>query len=231
VLTAAALCPHPPLLVPEVAGGAAAELDELRSACTEAVRVLTDSRPDVVVVVGNGQRTEEYGGTAGGSLRRYGVPVRAGGPDGDLPLSLTIGAWLLDSTGTTLPRRYVAIGTDEPAEVAAGIGAGVATGEERVALLVMADGSARHTESSPGPYHPDAMAFDAHVTAALLRQDTEALLAIDQKRCAELWAGGRVGWQCLAGAFVAADNVALGTGRKGYDAAPYGVGYLVAYWR
>ena len=104
------------------------------------------------------------------------------------------------------------------------------TGEERVGLLVLADGSARRTESSPGPFHPDAVAFDETVAAALLRQDIAALLAIDESVCAELWAGGRVGWQCLAGALVAADNVATGIGRARYDAAPYGVGYLVMSW-
>jgi hypothetical protein len=230
VLVAAALCPHPPVLVPEVAGGAAPELDELRAACDDVVRALTTADPDVVVVVGNGPRTEELGGDAGGSLRRYGVPLRAGGPAGELPLSLTIGAWLLDRAGAEVPRRYVAIAADEPAEVAARLGAGTVTGEERVALLVMADGSARRTESSPGPFHPDAVAFDGTVAAALVRQDTAALLAIDASVCADLWAGGRVGWQCLAGALVAADNVATGIGRVRYDAAPYGVGYLVMSW-
>jgi hypothetical protein len=229
VLVAAALCPHPPVLVPEVAGGAAPELDELRAACDDAVRALTTADPDVVVVVGNGPRTEELGGDAGGSLRRYGVPLRAGGPAGELPLSLTIGAWLLDRAGAEVPRRYVAIAADEPAEVAARLGAATVTGE-RVGLLVMADGSARRTESSPGPFHPDAVAFDGTVAAALVRQDTAALLAIDESVCAELWAGGRVGWQCLAGALVAADNVATGIGRVRYDAAPYGVGYLVMSW-
>jgi hypothetical protein len=228
VLVAAALCPHPPVLVPEVAGGAAPELDELRAACDDAVRALTTADPDVVVVVGNGPRTEELGGDAGGSLRRYGVPLRAGGPAGELPLSLTIGAWLLDRAGAEVPRRYVAIAADEPAEVAARLGAATVTGE-RVGLLVMADGSARRTESSPGPFHPDAVAFDGTVAAALVRQDTAALLAIDESVCAELWAGGRVGWQCLAGALVAADNV-TGIGRVRYDAAPYGVGYLVMSW-
>ena len=47
-------CPSPPLLVPELAAGAAAELDPLRAACREAVRRLLATRPDEVVVIGTG---------------------------------------------------------------------------------------------------------------------------------------------------------------------------------
>jgi aromatic ring-opening dioxygenase LigB subunit len=52
VLLAAAVCPHPPLLVPEVAAGAAHETDDLRAACREAVATLA---PYDVLVVGSPQ--------------------------------------------------------------------------------------------------------------------------------------------------------------------------------
>jgi len=228
VLVAAALCPHPPVLVPEVAAGAAAELDGLRRACDDAVAELVESRPDTIVVVGNGPRTEELRGDAGGDLRRYGVDVHAGGGGAALPLSLTIGAWLLDRSGTTIARRYLSIASDEPPERVAEGGAAAVSGAERVALLVMADGSARRTEASPGPYHPDAVAFDESVAAALSALDTERLLAIDEETCRTLWAGGRPGWQALAGAAGTADL--RGAARVAYDDAPYGVGYLVMNW-
>ena len=48
MIAAAAVCPHPPLLVPEVAAGAAHELDDLRTACRAAVDTLAGH--DVVVV-------------------------------------------------------------------------------------------------------------------------------------------------------------------------------------
>ncbi len=54
MLVAAAVCPCPPLLVPEVAAGAAPELDPARAACLDAVGVLAASRPDLLVVVGPG---------------------------------------------------------------------------------------------------------------------------------------------------------------------------------
>ncbi|GAB3872605.1 hypothetical protein GCM10027610_138320 [Dactylosporangium cerinum] len=49
-LAAAAVCPHPPMLVPEVAAGAAGELDDLRAACRAAVAHLDTA--DVLIVVG-----------------------------------------------------------------------------------------------------------------------------------------------------------------------------------
>ncbi len=230
MLVAAAVCPHPPVLVPEVAVGAAAELAGLRGACDDAVRTLLAASPDQIVVVGNGPRTEELPGDVGGDLRRYGVDVRAGGDSSVLPLSLTIGAWLLDRSGTTTTRRYVSVSPEEPPDRIAAIGAEAVAGERRVALLVMADGSARRTETSPGPYHPEAQAFDTRVTEALTTLDTETLLAIDEETCRTLWAAGRRGWQALAGA-VAADPATAaalrGAAHVSYDEAPYGVGYVV----
>lgn len=54
MLLAAAVCPHPPLLVPEVAAGAAHETDDLRAACRTAVAAL----PPDTVVVGTAQAVE-----------------------------------------------------------------------------------------------------------------------------------------------------------------------------
>jgi hypothetical protein len=56
VLLAAAICPHPPLLVPEVAAGAAYETDDLRAACRAAVATLAPY--DTVVAGGSPQALE-----------------------------------------------------------------------------------------------------------------------------------------------------------------------------
>ncbi|WP_432057750.1 class III extradiol dioxygenase subunit B-like domain-containing protein [Streptomyces sp. bgisy022] len=52
MLVAAAVCPCPPLLLPEIAAGAAPELDTARAACADAIGVLAAARPDLLVVVG-----------------------------------------------------------------------------------------------------------------------------------------------------------------------------------
>ena len=68
MLIAAAVCPHPPLLVPEVTGAddpgasdpAAGELHRLRTACRNAVAVLIGAAPDLLVVAGGAGQTAEY---------------------------------------------------------------------------------------------------------------------------------------------------------------------------
>ncbi len=99
MLIAAAVCPHPPLLVPAAAGGAAAELDEVRGACDEAVGVLAAAGPDLIVAVGGAAEAAEFDGAAVGSLAAYGVAWQTGRGTPVLPLSLTIGRWLLQRTG------------------------------------------------------------------------------------------------------------------------------------
>ncbi len=58
MLLAAAVCPHPPLLVPEVAAGAAPETDDLRAACRAAVATVA---PYETVVVGGSAQALEIG--------------------------------------------------------------------------------------------------------------------------------------------------------------------------
>ena len=74
-MVAAAVCPHPPLLVPEIAAGAAAELDDLRAACDAAVTRLLAAQPDVIVVVGTGSVTGRTTTPCWGTFGPWGVPV------------------------------------------------------------------------------------------------------------------------------------------------------------
>src|SRR3954453_96810 len=151
MLVAAAVCPHPPLLVPEVGAGAAPELDDLRAACDAAVAALTATDPKVIVVVGAGAAVQGQAGT----LAPYGVPVRVGVGPPTLPLPHTIGCWLLDRAGWKGPRAYV--GADD----------GRLDDARRVAMLVMGDASARRTEKAPGYIDERAAGFDVSVAAAL----------------------------------------------------------------
>jgi hypothetical protein len=96
MLVAAAVCPCPPLLVPDVAAGAAAELDELRAACADAIGVLAASRPERLVVIGPAERPArgDFAQGAGGSFRPFGVPldVTLGQPPKSPPERLTMPA-------------------------------------------------------------------------------------------------------------------------------------------
>ncbi|MFF1558807.1 hypothetical protein [Streptomyces sp. NPDC058279] len=236
MLVAAAVCPAPPLLVPEVAAGAAAELDGARTACSDALAVLAASRPDLLVVVGAGGPGEAGPYPAGcrGGFHAFGVDagVRLGeGPDDDatrtLPPTLVVGAWLLDhARWGAAPVEGLAV--EESLEAGAALRAGrdLAGRADRVALLVMGDGSACRTVKAPGYLDERAEPFDAAAATALGAADTAALAALDVTLAAELKAAGRAPWQVLAGA---AEGAGL-DGRLLYEGAPYGVGYFVAAW-
>jgi hypothetical protein len=238
MLVAAAVCPCPPLLVPEVAAGAAAELDGLRAACQDALAVLAAARPDRLVVAGpvpgNGHETFPPG--TRGSLRGFGVDVETALPDGEaapaagvagLPPSLTVGAWLLSRVGwRSAPATGLAVGEERTPDVCAALGRELATGDERLALLVLGDGSARRSPSAPGALDERAEGFDAAAARALGDADLAALAGLDAALAAELKAAGRSCWQVLAGA---ADGAGL-AGRLLWNDAPYGVGYVVASW-
>lgn len=241
-MIAAAVCPHPPLLLPEAAGGAARELDELRSACDRAVARLLAAEPDTVLVVGAAKRTGWHGPDERGSFRPYGVDTvvslrgdRPAPPAGDadeeveLPLSLAVGAWLLGRGGADRPCRGRAVAADEPPASCVRLGAALPADEPgRVALLVMGDGSACRGVQAPGYDDPRAAAYDDGVAAALADADADALLDLDPVLSAQLKVAGRAPWQLLAGAVRAAGGAWRGT--LDHYAAPYGVAYFVATW-
>ncbi|TCC09870.1 class III extradiol dioxygenase subunit B-like domain-containing protein [Kribbella soli] len=221
-VVAAAVCPHPPLLVPEVASGAASELDDLRAACLAAAESLATATHIVVIGAGSGT----YDAAAGGSFGAYGAPsVRVGSGPPVLPLSLAIGGWLLEQTkAARLPRTYRAVATDTAPDVCVRLGQEIAGSNDRIGLLVMGDGSARRSEHSPVHLHPRAEIFDTTVANALQHRDLDVLNALDADLAGELQAAGRAPWQVLAGAL---EGTSL-SGDLTYEAAPYGVGYFVA---
>ncbi|MFF5179204.1 hypothetical protein ACFY2Q_14390 [Micromonospora sp. NPDC000316] len=235
--------------MPEVAGAAAPELADLRAACDTAVGRLFAAVPDAVVLIGTGPTTGLIRPPATGSLQPWGldldVPLVPGQPDRGavLPLSLTIGAWLLGrhaarhqasaapvtpAPATPAPVTALQVTSDAgPAELTA-LAEEVATAGERVALLVLGDGSACRGEKSPGYDDPRALAYDKGVAAALAGADLDGLRDLDPGLSAELKVAGRASWQVLA-----AVARASGGGWRGellHDSAPYGVAYFVASW-
>ena len=228
MLVAAAVCPHPPLLVPGVGAGASDELDGLRGACDAAVAGLLAARPDLVVVVGEAPVVGPYPADAWGSLRAFGTAVEVGtGPGApSLPLALTIGRWLLDRSGTEVPVVLFGVSADAAPRRCHDLGAALAGRADRVALLAMGDGSARRSPKGPGYLDPRAVAFDASVAAALAAGDPTALASLDPGLAADLLVAGRAAWQVLGGAA----EPGRWQGEVTYDAAPYGVTYLVAGW-
>jgi hypothetical protein len=252
VITAAAICPCPPLLARELAGRAEV-LPEMRAACAAAAGRLVASAPDLVVVTGADEETARWPadgrldvswwapalatqaapatGAAGG-----GPAARGSGPA--LPLSLGLGARLLDEAGYRGPRAYQGIAASAAPAACLRLGAELARSAPRTAFLAMGDGSARRSVAAPGHLDERAAPFDAAVERAVRDSDFAALAALDPALAADLLASGRPGWQVLAGALdgprppagpVPGDQ---GPGPRTaeilYWDAPLGVGYLVA---
>ncbi|SEE44362.1 class III extradiol dioxygenase subunit B-like domain-containing protein [Streptomyces sp. Ag109_O5-10] len=236
MLVAAAVCPCPPVLVPEVAAGAAPELDAARAACADALGVLAAARPDLLVVVGPAERSGRGAFPQGsrGTFRGFGAEVDVrlgGGPEAvggrELPPSLAVGAWLLERTGwADAPIEGLGVGEPLEAERCVQAGREIAGRAARVAMLVMGDASACRTLKAPGYLDERAAPFDAEAARALGAADIEAIKALDADLAYQLKAAGRAPWQVLAGAAEDADLA----GALLYDDAPYGVCYLVATW-
>lgn len=236
MLVAAAVCPCPPLLVPEVAAGAAPELDAARAACADALGVLAAARPDRLLVVGPAEDSGggRYPEGARGSFRGYGVQVdvRLGADRGDasgrpLPGSLAVAAWLLERAGRRhAPVEGLGVADALDAEECFRAGRDIASAADRVAVLAMGDGSACRTLKAPGYLDERAVPFDAEVGRALGTADVTALKGLDTGLAQELKVSGRAVWQVLAGAAEGAGLV----GTLLYEDAPYGVGYVVAAW-
>jgi hypothetical protein len=249
MLISAAFCPHPPLLVPEATGHpgpADAELARLRTACLDAVAVLTAGSPDLIAVVGGAPRTAEYPPGAPASLTEFGVPGFVSWPpaappaDGAdptggadpvaLPLSLAIGKWLLSNAGQRIRPAQVAwwgIATDAPPAQCQALGEKIAALAPRVALLAMGDGPGCRARGVPGAVEPAADRYDDRVRAALAEPDPGVLAALDPKASDDLFASGRAAWQVAAGAAGGGDFTAV----VGYAATPFEVTYFAASWR
>ena len=243
---AAAVLPHPPLLVPELAGAAAAELDPLRAACRGALAAVV-AAADLTVIVGDGPVWGVPEPSAPGSFAPYGVdlqvtlatltdldlpdlPAPARLPD--LPLSLAVAANLLAGLDQPPARLFAAtVPTSLGPGAAAAIGRALTAARNPsavggpVGLVVMADLSACRTERAPGAFRAEAADFDASVAEALRTGKPARLLELDPALAADLMVAGRVPLQVLAGAF---ESEPAARGRVLYEDAPYGVGYLVA---
>ena len=211
MLTAAALCPAPPLLARELTGTDPV-LPELREACREAVAALLTHEPALVAIIGVSAETREWHGDARLDLGAYApglrlrgtaarlassVPAAGRGAAAGLPLSVGLGARLLDQAGFDGPRILQSVSQAEPARACAALGGQLAAAADRVALLVMADGGARRGLKAPGYLDERCEPFDAGVLAAITTGDLATLLALDEELARDLMATGRPAWQVL----------------------------------
>jgi hypothetical protein len=232
---AAAVVPHPPILVPAIAAGTAGAAAPVLAACDDAVSALLGEAPEVVVCVGPGRTTTRHRPGAWGTLSGFGTNVPAPGHHhvgrAHLPLSLTIGRWLLDRAGwegQVIAQELASAATPEQCRQVATRLRGELTG--RACWLVLGDGSSMRNLRSPHLHKDDrdAAAYDQSIAALLAAADLPGLAALDPADSDAVQAGGRPAWQVLAAAVDDHCSVVRSTVR--FSGAPFGVGYVVANW-
>jgi hypothetical protein len=234
-LGAVAIIPSAPVLVPELAGAAAAEVAELRAAVVAAAVSL----PPRWVVVGvgavDGTATTdvvlgpENVGTFAGFGAELVVRLSPQTSESDQPVGLPLCAlfagWVRSQAqpDAQIEVRVYARGHDVEAALERGRQLRMAIDQvaEPTGILVVADGANTLTPGAPGGYHPG----DADVQLAL----DEALACGDVAVLTRLpgQVVGRVAFQVLAGLAEPAPRSA----KELYRAAPYGVGYFVGVWQ
>ena len=239
VIAAAAFCPGTPLLVP-VPGAATPDpaLAAVRAASALAVGTLAGL--DRIVVIGPAATSLLHSPVAEGSLAAYGLDVEvhlgslACGATDPLPLSLTVGAWLLrDAFGPSTGAVGVSCGPDFGAGPAAAGLLGLADGDARVGLLVVADGAERfppldgpgHTAADIATSDARSDALDDRLAAALAAGDGDALADLPDPQ-ALVHLGSLPAWRA-AGSLLAGPGV---TARLLARESSHGVGWLVAAW-
>ena len=207
--------PAAPLLVPAVGGGSAPLDEPLRQACRAVARELAVHTARAIVVLASGPEGGPWTEAATWGFEGFGVERRPSDDRPRLPWQLGIGGWLLDDVGWTGVRRYL---TDSsPPDLAA---------DETV--LVIGDGSACRSEKAPGHLDARAEKFDAGIATAIAAGDIEALGGLDPALSAELLCAGAPTWRALAEGLTGHPVVEA---KLLVDAAPYGVGYFVGWWR
>ena len=255
MLVAAALVPETALLVPGAAG-AATVLELERDASLDAVRRLLAARPERVVVVtgagqdrGGGGRGRGPAGSSAGSappqaaaaprgcaptLAAAGIPDdlvglagdrRPDGPESDVGTAVAL--HLLGQAGWDGPVTVVRADGAAAAPLW-GVGADLAAGDGRVALLLSGSLSARRGPHGPLPDDERAPGFDDAVVAALVdlaAPSAARLRAVPWGLAAELAVSAWGPWQVLLGA---APERLHGTLHAA--GAPFGATYAAISW-
>ncbi|WP_016701354.1 hypothetical protein [Actinoalloteichus spitiensis] len=248
MIVAAAVLPTPPLLVPELVGGAVRRTAELRATCVSIAAGLAGITPIWWAVAGDPAGPRTVPAAARGTFASYGVdvPVSLGrGPaatpaDPMLPLPALVAGWLRAAGGAEAVETLL-LPPDLGQEGSRAFGAdlwhgrpttpapsALAAADRPVGLVVLGDGSIRHGGDSPAPPHPAAAAFDDTVAAAFAAGDHEALLRVTPRAADEQHATGRVGWQVLAG--VVAESGRRWRVLESHADRALGVGYHMALW-
>jgi hypothetical protein len=230
VLSAIAIVPSAPVLVPELAGAAAAEVADLAAAVLAAAALL----PPRWIVVGTGPADDVLGPNGIGTFAGFGadVWVRLSPQQHDsvelpieFPACALLAAWVRGQAQPEASAQVHVYGSDHDAHTALAHGrrlrAEIDQAPDPIGVLVVADGANTLTPSAPGGYEPGSADAQLALEDALANGDVAALTRLPQQIL------GRVAFQVLAGLTEPGPRSA----KELYRGAPYGVGYFAGAWQ
>ncbi|MDT5237632.1 MAG: hypothetical protein QOF47_3619 [Mycobacterium sp.] len=225
MLSAVAIIPSAPVMVPELAATAAVELAELR----EAVFTAAESLPSRWIAVGVGAADAVLGPDVTGTFAGYGVDRRVTLSPGaaetprELPLCALVAGWVRGQAKPEARAEVRVFAADHDVDAALARGRRLRTeidaAVDPVGVLVVADGAHTLTPPAPGGYEPDSISTQAALDDALAAGDAAALTRLPDTVV------GRVAYQVMAGLTEAPRSA-----KELYRGAPYGVGYFAGVW-
>lgn len=234
MLSGIAIIPSAPVLVPALAGAAAAEVAELTAACLAAAALL----PPRWVVLGtrrDGIADESVlDPKSSGTFAGFGVdvpvhlcPAAADDPrpPAELPVCALLAAWVRGQAQPQASAHVRVYRGDLDAGAALARGRRLRADIDRLpdptGVLVVADGANTLTPAAPGGYDPGNAAAQDALDDALAGGDLAALQRLPDQIL------GRVAFQVLAGLAEPGPRSA----KELYRGAPYGVGYFAGAWQ
>ncbi|WP_040524697.1 hypothetical protein [Gordonia effusa] len=242
MLNSVVFVPSAPVLVPELAGPGAHDVDDVRAAVVDALRAAnatSDDRPSRWLVCGDSVGAQPDSRLDGaGTFRGFGadrvVSLSGGGGDGpanpDWPTSMLLAGWYREAAGLSPLTPTVVdaeASSDQIAQIGASLRAELRNPGESVSVMVVADGATSLSARAPGGGdEPLAHDLQGRIDAALSDADCAALTALSSTECDRWGVGGRAVWQSVS---AAVSGTRL-TAQLHYAGAPLGVGYTIATW-
>lgn len=228
MLSAIAIVPSAPLLVPELAGAATSEIADLSAAVSAAAALL----PTRWLAVGVGARDMSVDRNATGTFAGFGADVRVRLSPGEtalapseLPVCALIAAWVRGQVRPDAEAQVRVYAADQDPDSALAHGralrAEIDDAPEPVGVLVVADGANTLTPKAPGGYGPDSVKFQLDLDDALASGNLGALRRLPPQIL------GRTAFHLLAGLAGPGPR----TAKELYRGAPYGVGYFAGVWQ
>jgi hypothetical protein len=230
VLSAIAIVPSAPVIVPELGGAASAEVADLRAAVLAAAALL----PPRWIVIGTGGTDDVVGPTGVGTFAGFGADLRvrlspqageSAEPPVEFPVCALLAGWARGQAQPEAGAQVRVYCSDHDADTALAHGrqlrAEIDQAPDPIGVLVVADGANTLTPRAPGGYDPGAAYVQLALDDALASGDVAALTGLPGQIL------GRVAFQVLAGLTGPGPR----TAKELYRGAPYGVGYFAGVWQ